>query len=165
MYLPRLLALILTVTGLAGCATAPTPPAPPPPRAAADPVSVAIAQSASLIAQSVLEMKQVTTAVNLPDITPNRKAQIDAQQASIPAGLTLKISTDYDGVFTTLVEGIAGSVGWSYHIEGNKPPMLQVIHKKYNQVRAIDALRDLGYSIHGASIVLDPPNKRIIVRF
>jgi hypothetical protein len=165
MYLPRLFAMIVVVAGLAGCATAQLAPSLPVVPPVPDPVSVAIAQSADLIAKSVFEMRQVTTAANLPDITPGRKAQMDIQQVSTPDGLAIKISAEYDGAFTTLVEAIASSAGWGYRTEGNKPPMLQVIHKKYNQVRAIDALRDLGYTVQSASVVLDPINKLIIVRF
>lgn len=162
MHLPRLAAIFLA-TGLTGCATTPPPEAPKP--LPVDPVNVAIAQSADLIAKSVLEMKLVTTAAHLPDITPNKKAQIDEMLASTPAGLMPKISVEFDGPYTTIVEAIAQSVGWTYVTEGVRPPVVQVVHKKYVMVRAADALRDLGYTVNGATIAIDPTNKRIIVRF
>lgn len=162
MHLPRIAAFSLAI-GLTGCATVPPPE--PPKQVQPDPVNVAIAQSADLIARSVLEMKLVTTAANLPDITPNKKAQVDEMMASAPAGLLPKISTEFDGPYTTVVEAIAQAVGWEFVTEGVRPPVVQVVHKKYVMVRAIDALRDLGYTVNGATIALDPTNKRIIVRF
>ena len=130
-----------------------------------DPVALSIAQSAQQIQKAVHEMKEVTIAANLPDVTPQKKAQMDALAMSVPPGLGSRVSLSYDGVFTTLVEGIAKSVGWSYMVEGNRPPVIQVLHKEYKQVRAVDAFRDISYSVQGATIVLDSINRRVIVRF
>lgn len=135
------------------------------PQPSIDPVALAIAQSAQRIQQAVQEMKEITVASKLPDITPNRKAQMDAMNASVPPGLGSRISLTHDGEYTALVEAIAKAVGWSYSTEGNKPPVVQVVHKEYKQVRAVDVLRDIGYSVKGGSVILDSINRRVIVRF
>ena len=128
-------------------------------------IALAIAQSAQQIQKAVHEMKEVTIAARLPDITPNKKAQMDAMEMSVPPGLGSRISLSFDGNFTTLVEGIAKSTGWSYIEEGNRPPVIQVVHKEYKQVRAVVALRDIGYSLQGSTVILDSINRRVIVRF
>lgn len=130
-----------------------------------DPIALAIAQSAQQIQKAVHEMKEVSIASNLPDVTPNKKAQMDAMEMSVPAGLGSRLSLSFDGTFTTLVEGITKSVGWSYVVEGSRPPVIQVVHKEYKQVRAVDALRDIGYSVQGAAVIIDSINRRVIVRF
>lgn len=130
-----------------------------------DPIALAIAQSAQQIQKAVHEMKEITIAAKLPDITPNKKAQMDAMEMSVPAGLGSRISLSFDGNFTTLVEGIAKSTGWSYVEEGNRTPIIQVVHKEYKQVRAVDALRDIGYSLQGSTVIIDTINRRVIVRF
>ena len=141
------------------------PPTFMPQQQSMDPIALAIAQSAQQIQKAVHEMKEITIASKLPDITPNKKAQMDAMEMSVPAGLGSRISLSFDGNFTTLVEGIAKSTGWSYVEEGNRTPIIQVVHKEYKQVRAVDALRDIGYSLQGSTVILDPINRRVIVRF
>ena len=173
--------LTLTLT-LTGCASTPSfftkpsqllaqdgqvqiPPTFMPQQQSLDPIALAIAQSAQQIQKAVHEMKEVNIAARLPDITPNKKAQMDAMEMSVPPGLGSRISLSFDGNFTTLVEGIAKSTGWSYIEEGNRPPVIQVVHKEYKQVRAVDALRDIGYSLQGSTVILDSINRRVIVRF
>jgi hypothetical protein len=158
--------LLSSLTALvAGCAT-PPPQAPVTPPPQIDPVLLSIAESAKIMAQSTYEMKQIQSAVNAPNISPAQKAQIEAQQLMVPPGLGHVVSIpQYDGIFTTLVQAIAESSGWSYSVEGQRPPVIQVIHKSYVNVRAVDALRDIGHTIHGAQLVLDPVNRKIIVRF
>lgn len=141
------------------------PPTFMPQQQSMDPIALAIAQSAQQIQKAVHEMKEITIAAKLPDITPNKKAQMDAMEMSVPAGLGSRISLSFDGNFTTLVEGIAKSTGWSYVEEGNRTPIIQVVHKEYKQVRAVDALRDIGYSLQGSTVILDSINRRVIVRF
>ena len=141
------------------------PPVFMPSQTSIEPVAVALAQSAIEIQNAVTEMKAVVVASKLPDITPNKKAQLDASELMVPPGLGNRITVSHDGVYTTLVEALATSVGWSYMSEGNRPPVIQVVHKDYQQVRVVDALRDLGYTIQGAKIVVDSINRRIIVRF
>ena len=141
------------------------PPTFMPQQQSMDPIALAIAQSAQEVQKAVHEIKEVTIAARLPDITPNRKAQMDAMEMSVPSGLGSRISLSFDGHFTTLVEGIAKSTGWSYIEEGNRTPVVQVVHKEYKQVRAIDALRDIGYSLQGSTVIIDSINRRVIVRF
>lgn len=141
------------------------PPTFMPQQQSMDPIALAIAQSAQQIQKAVHEMKEITIAAKLPDITPNKKAQMDAMEMSVPAGLGSRISLSFDGNFTTLVEGIAKSTGWSYVEEGNRTPIIQVVHKEYKQVRAVDALRDIGYSLQGSTVIIDTINRRVIVRF
>jgi len=125
----------------------------------------ALTQSAQQIQRAVHEMREIQIAANLPDVTPNKRAQMEAMAMAVPPGLGVRISLSYDGLFTTLVEGVAKAVGWSYMVEGTSPPVIQVIHKEYNNVRAVDVLRDISYSVHGATIILDSINRRVIVRF
>lgn len=158
-------ATMLVIAGLSGCATAPPPAPQPTPQPVMDPVLVSIAQSAQVIRATTEEMARVNSAAKAPDITPNRKAQMDAQSLAVPPGLGVPISISHDGLFTTLVEAVAKGAGWNYIVEGNQPPVIQVVHKTYNHVRAVDILRDIGYSVHGATIVLDPVNRVVIVRF
>lgn len=141
------------------------PPTFMPQQQSMDPVALSIAQSAQQIQKAVHEMKEVSIASKLPDVTPNKKAQMDAMEMSVPPGLGSRVSLSFDGNFTTLVEGISKSVGWSYVVEGQRPPVIQVVHKEYKQVRAVDALRDIGYSVQGAAVILDSINRRVIVRF
>ena len=148
-----------------GDGSTPIPPTFIPPQQSMDPIALALAQSAQQIQKAVHEMKEITVATKLPDVTPNRKAQMDAMEMSIPSGLGSRISLSFDGSFTTLVEGIAKSTGWSYVVEGERPPIIQVVHKEYKQVRAVDALRDIGYTLQGPSLIIDSINRRIIVRF
>ena len=148
-----------------GDGSTPIPPTFMPSQQSMDPVALALAQSAQQIQKAVHEMKEITVATKLPDVTPNRKAQMDAMEMSIPPGLGSRISLSFDGSFTTLVEGITKSVGWSYVVEGERPPIIQVVHKEYKQVRAVDALRDIGYTLQGPSLIIDSINRRIIVRF
>lgn len=174
--------ILFMTLSLAGCASTPAflskpsellaqngptqiPPTFMPQQQSMDPVALAIAQSAQEIQKAVHEMKEVTIASKLPDITPNKKAQMDAMAMSVPPGLGSRISLSFDGQFTTLVEGIAKSTGWSYVEEGNRTPVIQVLHKEYKQVRAVDALRDIGYSLQGSTVILDSINRRVIVRF
>jgi len=130
-----------------------------------DPVAASLAQSAQQIQRAVHEMREIQIATNLPNVTPNQRAQMEAMAMAVPPGLGARISLSYDGLFTTLVEGVTKAVGWSYIVEGNIPPVVQVIHKEYNNVRAVDVLRDISYSVHGATIILDSINRRVIVRF
>lgn len=174
--------ILFMTLSLAGCASTPAflskpselltqdgqtqiPPTFMPQQQSMDPIALAIAQSAQQVQKAVHEMKEVTIAAKLPDITPNKKAQMDAMAMSVPPGLGSRISLSFDGQFTTLVEGIAKSTGWSYVEEGNRTPVIQVLHKEYKQVRAVDALRDIGYSLQGSTVILDSINRRVIVRF
>lgn len=131
-----------------------------------DPAVVALANAASRIQKSAIELKQIQAASKLSNIPVEQLRAKSASETVIPQGLGTVISIEgYDGPFTTLVEAVANANGYRYLVEGVRPPVTQVIHKKYSHVKAVDVLRDIGYSITGATLVIDPVNKNIIVRF
>jgi hypothetical protein len=124
-----------------------------------------IAGSANEVAQYMKEIKSVTTAAQLPNISPNQKRQMDLLNAAVPAGLGARISVQYSGDVSNLLEAIAKAVGWRFTVQGIKSPVMQVINKKYVETRAIDALKDIGYSVNGVSVVVDADQKQIILRY
>ncbi len=133
---------------------------------APDPAVVALSVAANRIQQSAIELKQVQSMEKLSRLTPEQVKAKAVNDTQIPPGLGNTISIEgYDGPFLQLIEAVAKASNWNYLVEGIKPPVIQVVHKKYNHVKTIDVLRDIGYSITGATIVLDPINKNIIVRF
>ena len=162
----RLIFTIMAISVLSGCASMQPQEQPIPRAAVSDPAVVALANAATRIQKSAVELKQVQAASKLANVSLEQvkaKAQSDTM---IPPGLGSVISIEgYDGPFTTLVEALAKTNNWNYLVEGVKPPVIQVVHKKYNHVKTIDVLRDIGYTITGATIVLDPINKNIIIRF
>lgn len=158
-------ALMLGLIALTGCASVEKPvvqtQVPP-----SDPAVVALATAANRIQKSAVELKQIQAASKLSNMTPDQIRAKTSSEVIVPQGLGTVISIEgYDGPFTTLVEAVARANGYNYLVEGVKPPVTQVIHKKYARVRAVDILRDIGYSISGANIVIDPVSKNIIVRF
>lgn len=132
---------------------------------AVDPVMASIAGSANQIAQYIREMKSVETAAVMPDLTQNKIAAMNNVLNYVPPGLGARISVQYSGGVDQLIEAIANSVGWKMVKRGPVNPVLQVVHKKYVEERAVDALRDLGYSVNGIDIILDSKNKQIIIRY
>ena len=164
----RLLPVAVATIVFSGCASMVPPENTQQPRAlnTPDPAVVALANAASRIQKSAIELKQVQAAAKVSNMSPEQIKAKFSSDAIVPAGLGNIISIEgYDGPFTNLVEAVAKANNWNYLVEGVKPPVIQVIHKKYNRVKAVDVLRDIGYSITGANIVIDPANKNIIVRF
>lgn len=162
----RVITALTLAAALTGCASMNNEPMQQPRAAAPDPAVVALANAANRIQRSAVELKQVQSAAKLANVPVEQLRAKAASETQVPPGLGTVITIEgYDGPFTNLVEAVARSNGWNYLVEGVRPPVIQVIHKKYSRVRAIDVLRDVGYSVTGATLVLDPVNKNIIVRF
>lgn len=148
---------------LAACAT--TPPPVPPPALAADPAMAALAASAEQIAKDMRAMQVVEMAANLPKTTPASRAAVSAQLASTPAGLEMPLNTNFSGPVGTLLQAVAAQVGWQFREEGQTPPIPLTINKHYQSTPAIQILRDLGFSIAGATVVVDPRSRSIVLRY
>lgn len=130
-----------------------------------DPVMAAIAGSSNQIAQHMKELKTVTSASKMPNITPYQKANMDNALGAVPGGLGVRVSVQYAGAVDNFLQALADSVGWKFTTQGPKPPVMPLITKKYVEERAVDVLRDVGYSINGATVVLDSVSKTIILRY
>lgn len=162
----RVITALTVAAALTGCASMNNEQIQQPRVNAPDPAVVALANAANRIQRSAIELKQVQAASKLANVPIEQLRAKGASETQVPPGLGTIISIEgYDGPFTNLVEAVARSNGWNYLVEGVRPPVIQVIHKKYSRVRAVDVLRDIGYSVTGATLVLDPVNKNIIVRF
>ncbi|HEY6436741.1 MAG TPA: DotD/TraH family lipoprotein [Ignavibacteriaceae bacterium] len=130
-----------------------------------DPVMASIAGSANQVAQHMKELKSVTTAAKMPNISPYQKQNMDNSLNSVPSGLGVRVSVQYSGTVDNFLRAVADSVGWKFSEQGPKPPVMPLVHKKYVETRAIDVLRDVGYSINGATVVIDSAGKTIILRY
>lgn len=121
-----------------------------------DPVLLALRDSAALIAKQATALKLQDQASRAPNLTPNQVAQIAKNQNLVPKGLDQKISIPrYEGPFENLVIAIAKAVNWEFEFANDRPATDQIIVKSYQNVRAVDALRDIGNSVNGALISID----------
>lgn len=121
-----------------------------------DPVLLALRDSAALIAKQATALKLQDQASRAPNLTPNQVAQIAKNQNLVPKGLEQKISIPrYEGPFENLVIAIAKAVNWEFEFANDRPATDQIIVKSYQNMRAVDALRDIGNSVNGALISID----------
>lgn len=125
-----------------------------------------LSASAAIIEQSAREQRMMEAAIKMPDISENQYRNFVAAQAHEPDELKYEISMPkFNGPAEKIVLGIANAVGWSFGTEGNQPPVPDVVSKEYSHQRAIDALKDISYSVDTMDVVVDAVNKRIVVRY
>ena len=126
---------------------------------------VKLSDSAARIEQAAQEQRMMEAALRMPDMTENQYRNYMASQAYEPDDLKYEISMPrFNGPAEKIVLGIANSVGWSFGTEGRLPPVPEVLSKEYRNKRAIDALKDISYSVD-TMVVVDAANKRIVVRY
>lgn len=160
--------LLITFAGviLSGCSTIQRVPVIQQKVLADDPVLVAIAKSAQLIADSEKKSSQINMALKQPDITLNQQQLMASQTNYVPQDLQNRVTIpNFDGDYLKIIEAVTRASGWTPAMIGTKPPLPQLIHKSYDYVRVYDILKDIGYSISGATIIVNPPEKQVIVRF
>lgn len=125
-----------------------------------------ISSSAARIEQAAQEQRMMDAALRMPNMTENQYRNFVLSQSYEPDDLKYEISMPrFNGPAEKIVLGVANSIGWRYSVEGNPPAVPEVISKQYQHQRAIDVLKDISYSVDGMDVVIDAPNKRIIVRY
>lgn len=125
-----------------------------------------ISSSAARIEQAAQEQRMMDAALRMPNMSENQYRNFVISQSYEPDDLKYEISMPkFNGPAEKIVLGVANSIGWRYGVEGNPPAVPEVISKQYQHQRAIDVLKDIAYSVDGMDVVIDAPNKRIVVRY
>jgi len=125
-----------------------------------------ISASAARIEQAAQEQRMMDAALRMPNMTENQYRNFVLSQSYEPDDLKYEISMPrFNGPAEKIVLGVANGIGWHYSTEGNPPAVPEVISKQYQHQRAIDVLKDISYSVDTMDVVIDAPNKRIVVRY
>lgn len=167
----RSLSILLALGFITGCSMMPTKKTVVEPvyEAPIDPILVKMSQSAARIETAVINLNAVNTAAKLPNISAKQREQMESDNQYAPEGLTALVTVPhYDGPVETFVQQIANQVGGGWRwggVQGVKPALDLSVNKQYTDVPVISVLQDLGYSIKGATIIVDNRSKTISIRY
>lgn len=170
MFVTRRWVSMLLLAGLGGCQTAPptTDRAPVEKAQSESPLSQSLARSAEQIARATRELRDIEAAAALPNISLERRSQIDWQNSQLPPGMSKKITVPpFDGNVETLLRSVVGAAdeNWEFAVLGTRPALPPVVSKRYTDTAIIHILADIGQSISGAVVEVNIFRKTVYLKY
>lgn len=152
----KLFSLTLSGLLLSACATAPAPTATITP--ANDNATVAIAQTASAVDSSLMELARIQAVA-----TPPAEMNLPEHDS---ASMTNRISVDWSGPIGPVVDRIATASQYKLRVLGAEPAIPVLVSITAHDALPGDVLRDLDYqAAKKANIFIYPENRTIELRY
>lgn len=159
----RSLLIVVALLLLTGCSNTVQQPIDPSlgldPALGRDPAEAQLAEAASSVSQSLVNLNKIQEAV-----TPPPPTFVPPDPANY--GMANLVSIDWSGPIEPLIQQIAEATGYKVRIIGNQPAIPVMVYISAKNTPIGDVLRDAGYQCNDkADIVVFPSTKVIELRY